>query len=90
MISVCSLTRTESGEDVLCSHIEFHESLDLDVSFVVVVRDFLRAKQPGFLSGIEMELDWGGGLEGRVDQGTEDLHGIDSTGTILTRRMKSQ
>jgi len=33
-----------------------------------------------------MELDWGGRLECGVDQGTEDLHGIDGTGTILTKR----
>ena len=46
----------------------------------------MRAKEAGFLAGIEMELDRGGGLEVGVDQCTEDLDSIDGAGPILTRR----
>jgi len=46
----------------------------------------LGANETDFLSSIEMELDWGGRFERGVDQGTEDFHGIDGAGTILTRR----
>ena len=78
--------RPEDGEDVLRGHIEFHESLDLGLRLVVVARDCLRANETDFLSRIEMELDWGGGFECGVDQGTEDLHGIYGTGAVLTRQ----
>ena len=78
--------RPEGNEDVLCSHIEFHESLDLRFRLVVLGSDGLRAKEAGFLAGIEMELDWGGGSECGIDQGTEDFNGIDGAGTILTGR----
>jgi len=87
MANVRSLTRPESGEDVLCSHVEFHESLDLNSRFVVVGSNGLRTQKTDFLASVEMELDWGGGLEFcGVDQSTEDLDGIDGSGTILTRR----
>jgi len=86
-ISVHSSARQEGGEDVLSSHVEFHESFNLDSSFVVMGGNLLRTEETGFLSGIEMELDRGGGLElVAADQGAEDLHGIHGTGTILTRR----
>ena len=87
VINVRSLMRPESGEDILSGHVEFHESLDLDSSFIVVGGNLLGAKETGFLSGIEMELDRGGGVElVAADQGTEDLHGIYGAGAILTRR----
>ena len=86
MISVRSLTRPESGENVLCSHIEFHESLDRSSSFIVAGSNGLGTKETGFLTGIEVDLDRGGRFEARGDQDTEDLHGIDGTGTILTGR----
>jgi len=60
VISVRSCMRPE---DVLCCHVEFHESLDLSFSFGVAGGDILRTKETSFLSGIEMELDRGGGLE---------------------------
>ena len=85
VIRVLSVMRLGSGEDVLRSHVEFHESLDLNFSFVVVGSDVLGAKEAGFLSGIEVKLDWGGGFEFGVDQGAEDFHGIDGAGTILAR-----
>ena len=85
-ISASSLMRQKSDEDVLCSHIEFHESLDRSSSFIVTGSNCLRTKETGFLARIEVDLDWGGGFEARGDQGTEDLHGIDGPGAILTRR----
>ena len=85
-INVRSLTGSESDEDVLCGHIEFHESLDLGFRLVVVESNRLRANKTSFLSRIEMELDWGGGLECGINKGTEDLHDIYGAGTILARR----
>ena len=90
VISACSSTRPETGEDVLCSHVEFHESLDRSSSFTVAGSNGLGTKKAGFLAGIEVNLDWGGGFETRGDQGTEDFHGIDGTRAILTDGMMSQ
>jgi len=90
VISASSLMRPESGEDVLCSHVEFHESLDCSSSFIVASGNCLRTKETSFLTGVEVDLDWGGGFEARSDHGTEYFHGIDGTGTILNRRGMSQ
>lgn len=59
--------RPESGEDTLCGHVEFHESLDLPFSLGVAGGNGLRAKETGFLTRIEMDLNWGGGLETGID-----------------------
>jgi len=89
VISVYSFMKLESGEDVLCGHVKFHESLDLSSSFLVAVGDILRTREAGFFSGIETELGWGGGFEAGLDQDTEDLDGVDGTGTILERCLNS-
>jgi len=86
VIDACSSTRPEGGKDALCSHVEFHESLDLSSSGLVAGSNGLRAKEPSFLTGIEVDLYWGCWFEVRGDQGAEDLYDIDGTGTILTRR----
>jgi hypothetical protein len=86
MINGCSLMRPDSGEDVLGSHVEFHESLNCNPGIMVGRGDRLRAKETSFLTGVEVNLEWGGGLEAGFNQDTEDLNGIDGTGTILTGR----
>jgi len=85
-ISVCSLMRPGGGENVLGSHVELHESLDRSSGSGVAGGDSLGTEETGFLAGIEVDLEWGGGLEARGNQNTEDLHGIYGTGTILPGR----
>ena len=84
MINVRTSTKPESREDVLCSHVKFHECFDIRFSFGVASSDGLRAKETGFLAGIEVDLDRGGGLEIRGDQGPENLNSVDGAGTVLT------
>ena len=65
MISVCSLMRLESGENVLGRHVEFHESLDGSSSSRIVGGDGQGAEETGFLTGVEVDLDRGGGFKAR-------------------------
>jgi len=83
MISVCSLTRLDSGGNILCGHVEFHESLDGCSSFGIVGGDGQGAEETGLLTGVEVDLDWGGGLKARGNQHAKDFNCIDGTGTIL-------
>jgi len=78
--------RTDGGEDVLGGHVELHESLNRGSSLGIAGGDGLRTKEAGFLSGIEVNLDWGCGLEAGGNQHSEDLNCIYSAGTILTRK----
>ena len=85
MISVCSLMRLDSGENVLGRHVEFHESLDGSSSSGIVGGDGQGAEETGFLTGVEVDLDWGGWLKARGNQHAKDLNCIDDTGAILAR-----
>ena len=85
MISVCSLMRLNSGENVLGRHVEFHEGLDGGSSFGVVGGDGQGAEETGFLTGVEVDLDRGGGFKARGNQHAKDLNCIDGTGAILAR-----
>lgn len=49
--------RSVSSENVLGSHIEFHESLDRGPGFGIAGGDGLRAKETNFLTRIEVDLD---------------------------------
>ena len=55
-------------------------------ALTAVPGDSLGTEETGFLAGMEVDLDLGGGLESGVNQGAEDLKGVDDTGPILTGR----
>ena len=86
VINAFSLQRSRSSENILGSHVEFHEGFDRSSSSGVARGDGLGAKETRFLARIEVDLDRGGWLETRGNQSAEDLNGIDSTGTILSGR----